>query len=230
MQSLTSLKIFLFLFFGNCLTAQTPKNLKDFNTILPPNCIPINDTLLCDQTEVSNINWKEYTYYIKRIMGEASVEAKSVMSDQDGHMFKLDPDNGSKKGRIPVHKSQYHHHALYDDYPVIGISLQQAKDFCTWRSNVVFEHLLVERNILKANTLSQNRENYFTIDNYLQSEIAQENKHLVSHYPRYFIPSEEEWNLLKEKIQNKEVEIGKINSLSAAKKHQNKNIIPIQSV
>ena len=44
--------------------------------------------------------------------------------------------------------TQYFRHPAYQDYPVVGVSWQQAVDYCDWRTDRVNEKRLVESGAL----------------------------------------------------------------------------------
>lgn len=96
---------------------------------LPPGTskLSINDsTLYVDNAEISNFNWEEYTYDLKKIFGENS---KEYMNAQPDSTLKVD-----KFPSINNYKASFSR-----SYPVIGVSYDQAVDFCKWRSEKVNE-------------------------------------------------------------------------------------------
>ena len=44
--------------------------------------------------------------------------------------------------------TQYFRHPAYQDYPVVGVSWQQAVDYCDWRTDRVNERRLIESGAL----------------------------------------------------------------------------------
>ncbi|MCB0740861.1 MAG: SUMF1/EgtB/PvdO family nonheme iron enzyme, partial [Chitinophagaceae bacterium] len=64
----------------------------------------------------------------------------------------------------------YFRHPGFNEYPVVGVSWEQAHDFCLWRSDRVNEGILVKNNYInKANIKpgAQQGENNFTTKSYL---------------------------------------------------------------
>lgn len=85
--------------------------------------VPNARNTFLDHVELTNIGWKEYLYYLKNEHGADSPDYLSALPDTV--IWKLSYD-------APFFKSQ-----KYDDWPVIGVSYQQATAYCEWRSMVV---------------------------------------------------------------------------------------------
>jgi gliding motility-associated lipoprotein GldJ len=62
--------------------------------------------------------------------------------------------------------NNYFRHPAYSDYPVVGVTWEQAEAYCTWRTDRVNEQILVDRGILKHDP-AQTGKNVFTTDTYL---------------------------------------------------------------
>lgn len=93
-----------------------------------------------DETEVSNINYREYLYWLKNhYVSYPEVYRKAL------------PDTLVWREELAFNEplvETYFRHPSYDDYPVVGVNWLQANDFCKWRSNRVNEMILVERGVL----------------------------------------------------------------------------------
>ncbi|BDD06460.1 gliding motility lipoprotein GldJ [Aureibacter tunicatorum] len=85
-----------------------------------------------DETEVANIHWLEYMYYISQ--SDSSVEfMKSTL-----------PDTTVWRAELAYNDSYVDHYLRYPGfryYPVVGVSWEQAMDYCTWRTNFVNQKL-----------------------------------------------------------------------------------------
>lgn len=78
-----------------------------------------------DKTEVTNIAWKEYLFDLKEKYGASSEEYQQHLPDIILWEMAYGQDFFSSK--------------TYDEYPLVGISFQQATDYCRWRSERVSE-------------------------------------------------------------------------------------------
>jgi formylglycine-generating enzyme required for sulfatase activity len=127
-------KLFLFIVIIVLVTAFIPKKKKEF---LPPGTIKINDTLFVDETEISNISWKEYEFWIKNKYG----------SNSSQHIVTL-PDTlvwQEKNSYNEPYVINYLRHPAYRDYPVVGISYEQAVGYCKWRTERVKEFMCLSK-------------------------------------------------------------------------------------
>lgn len=98
-------------------------------TFIPPGTVQINDTLFADETEISNFSWKEFEYWTKAIYGPNSKEHLAVLPDTLVWREKLSYNE--------PYVQYYYRHPAYKDYPVVGISYEQAIAFCKWRTERV---------------------------------------------------------------------------------------------
>lgn len=156
-----------------------------------------------DQTEVRNLDYCEYLYWIRRVFGVdyPEVYQKSV------------PDTLVWRERLAYNEpyvEYYLRHPAYRDYPVVGINWVQASDYCSWRTDRVNEYILIREGILKMDPNQQNEENFVT-DAYLAGQyegmvkndlydmnpngsgtrkVRMEDGILL---PRYRLPTEAEW-------------------------------------
>lgn len=98
-------------------------------TFVPAGTVQINDTLFADETEVSNSSWQEYENWTKAMYGANSIEHLSTLPDTLIWREKL-----SFNEPYVLH---YYRHPAYRDFPVVGISYEQAVAFCKWRTERV---------------------------------------------------------------------------------------------
>lgn len=80
-----------------------------------------------DETEVANIHWQEYLYYIQLDSSRAFYE--SALPDSSVWVKELaynDP-----------YASHYFRYPGFRYFPVVGVSWRQANDYCSWRTSVV---------------------------------------------------------------------------------------------
>ena len=89
-----------------------------------------------DQTEVSNLDYLEYIYWLGRIYG----------NDYPEMVTKALPDTLVWRNSLSYNEPMveiYFRHPAYRDYPVVGVSWLQANDYALWRSDRVNEMMLI---------------------------------------------------------------------------------------
>ncbi len=112
-----------------------------------------------DETEVSNVHYREYLYWMKRIFGEEFPEL----------VHKMRPDTLVWLDELAYNEpfvEYYFTHPAYNDYPVVGINWTQAKEYCNWRSDRVNEGILINEGYLEYSP-DQYGADHFTTDTYL---------------------------------------------------------------
>jgi len=117
-----------------------------------------------DQTEVSNLDYLEYIYWLNRIYG----------SDYPEMINRALPDTLVWRNSMSYNEPMveiYFRHPAYRDYPVVGVSWLQANDYALWRSDRVNEMLLIEAGILEFDP-NQDKDNHFTTDGYLDGSYT----------------------------------------------------------
>lgn len=103
------------------------------NSYTPPGTVKIATNLFMDESEITNISWQESMYWTERIYGKTSDQYVATIPDSNVW---------SKE-----YKTHYLSHPAYRDYPVVGISWKQAKQFCAWRSDRVIEHVIINKEL-----------------------------------------------------------------------------------
>lgn len=109
----------------------------------PPGTIQISETLFADETEISNFSWMEYELWTKSIYGTNSKE----------HLATL-PDTlvwREKQSHNEPYVQYYYRHPAYKNYPVVGISYEQAQAFCKWRTERVKTFLTTKKDFTHQN-------------------------------------------------------------------------------
>lgn len=167
----------------SCLTTKKLNKTPSIH-YAPPGCIQIQPNFYCDEFEINNFSWLVYLGDLRRVFGENSEEYIDALPDQN--VWLKVPSPCLRLAEL------YLGNPRYRDYPVVGITQDQAKKFAKWRSDSVFELNLIRARAIKL-VASQNRENVFTIERYFRNEldyIVQKKK--VDYYPEYYLPSKEE--------------------------------------
>jgi gliding motility-associated lipoprotein GldJ len=158
-----------------------------------------------DETEISNVHYREYLYWTKRTFG---ADFPEIYRDAI-------PDTLVWRSELAYNDpyvEYYLRHPAYNDYPVVGVSWLQATEYCKWRTDRVNEMYLVENKHIKLNTAPLN-ENNFNTKAYLLGQYEPEFKRggMLKDYnpdgtgerkpgiedgimlPDYRLPTEAEW-------------------------------------
>ena len=121
-------------------------------------------TFLMDRTEVSNVDYREYIYWLNRVYGQNYPQVVRNAA----------PDTLVWRDRLSYNEPMveiYFRHPSYNDYPVVGVTWVQAQDYCAWRTDRVNELMLVEAGILDWDPTQQDEENFNT-DAYLAGQYT----------------------------------------------------------
>ena len=124
-----------------------------------------------DQTEVRNMDYVEYLHWLKRHY----VNENSPFFTQTARpeiYTKALPDSlvwRDKLGENEMFLNNYLRNPAYREYPVVGVSWEQANDYCIWRTDRVNERILINAGLLMEVTHPDREgvEVAFTTDGYL---------------------------------------------------------------
>mgnify|MGYP002335863294 CR=1 FL=1 len=93
-----------------------------------------------DETEVSNVDWLEYLYWIRR----------NYANDAEYYYNAL-PDTLVWRQPLSYNEpyvNNYLRHPAFQDYPVVGVTWEQANAYCEWRTDRVNEEILRSKGYL----------------------------------------------------------------------------------
>jgi gliding motility-associated lipoprotein GldJ len=96
-----------------------------------------------DQFEVTNFNWLEYLYWTRRTYEEFPMIYHNAL-----------PDTNAWRNPLAYNEpyvEYYLRHPAYQNYPVVGVSWNQATEFCKWRTDRVNEFILIREGVLTMN-------------------------------------------------------------------------------
>jgi len=136
----------------------------DWNNI--PKTVTVSSFYM-DETEVRNIDYVEYLFWIERIYG----------SNYDNGSYpevywKALPDVNVWRDKLSFNEPYVEHylrHPSYQEYPVVGVSWEQAVDYCAWRTDRVNERILIDNGYLWDDP-EQVDEDVFNTDAYLNGQ------------------------------------------------------------
>lgn len=111
-----------------------------------------------DETEVSNQDYREFTHWTARVYPTDTKRLQAITPDSSVWRTEL--------GYNEPYVNNYFRHPAYSDYPVVGVSWEQAEAYCQWRTDRVNEQILVNKDIL-AHDPTQSGQNVYTTQTYL---------------------------------------------------------------
>ena len=120
--------------------------------------------IFLDQTEIANIHWLEYLHYIQRDSSETYYQSAL-------------PDTTVWEKELAFNTpyvSNYLRYPGFRYYPVVGVSWEQAVDYCRWRTEAVN----------KQRAMEYYGEDY--IDGHTPIESG-------TYLPEFRLPTEAEW-------------------------------------
>jgi sulfatase modifying factor 1 len=171
---------------------------QEFKLKKPPGTVQIEDNFFVDKWELSNRDYQEYLYWLSIIYGNTSKYLDAFPNDtyhwknefrhfvNDSNDWKIDSNNYSP--------ALFCDSSSYPDLPVRYISYEQAIDYTVWRSDRVFEIILIEKGLLNArNTNEVDSTNYFSIERYFNGKIEGIKPDFSIPYPHYRLPTKAEW-------------------------------------
>ena len=152
-----------------------------------------------DETEIRNVDYREYLYWITRVFAEYPAVLKKALPDTLCWR--------SKMAYNEPYVEYYFRHPAYNEYPLVGVNWVQANDYCLWRTDRVNERTLIDQGYLKMDPNQVGAENFNT-DAYLagqyeglvgkpkvgangvERKIRMDDGILL---PKYRLPTEAEW-------------------------------------
>jgi gliding motility-associated lipoprotein GldJ len=185
---------------GTFVMGRTEQDVvQDWDNI--PRRVTVSSYYL-DETEVANVHWLEYLYWLGRVFGTDYPEVQR----------KALPDTLVWRDRLAYNEPYvelYLRHPAYQEYPVVGVNWLQCQDFCSWRTDRVNEQIMIREGILRVNPAQVNEDNFNT-DAYLagqyeglvKSPLQDLNPNVDTRkvrmedgilLPKYRLPTEAEW-------------------------------------
>lgn len=196
---------------GTFVMGQTDEDVMgDWNNIPKRVTVP---SFYIDRTEVANVHYREYIHWLNRVFPADDPANIPILE-------KALPDTLVWRSELSYNEplvEYYFRHPSFNYYPVVGVSWEQAHDFCLWRSDRVNEGILVNRGyIAKQYLKTEQGEDNFTTKSYLlglvtpqpgkgatskknplktddgrpRSQVTMEDGLLL---PQYRLPFESEW-------------------------------------
>ena len=124
-----------------------------------------------DQYEVSNLNWREYVHWMEVVYGATAPrlvdKARPNVDKTSDPMTYNEP-----------YLDRYYSHPAFNNYPVVGVTWEQAMDYCQWRTDRMNELVLVRAGVLAEPDFSYvQRQN--NVDSIAQNFVFNTDKYLL---------------------------------------------------
>ncbi len=151
----------------------------------PPGTEEIGPNFYVDHRELCNIDWLEYQYWLEQVYGKESATYQASIPDRS--QWEACPNTYPE-----FIEENYFTHPMNSDYPIIGLSYEQVITYTNWRSDRVFEMILIRAGVIQERS-SIDESNFFSIDRYFSGTYENISPNLDYLIPRYRLPSIEEW-------------------------------------
>jgi gliding motility-associated lipoprotein GldJ len=185
---------------GTFVMGRTEQDVM-FNWDNIPRRVTVNSFYM-DQTEVRNVDWLEYLYWLGRVYGQ---DFRQIYQ-------KALPDTNVWRSQLAYNEPYaelYLRHPAYQHYPVVGVSWLQARSYCAWRTDRVNEMIMIREGILSMDPDQLNETN-FNSSSYLAGQyvglVKQDLVDIAPNgtsrivrvedgimLPKYRLPTEAEW-------------------------------------
>jgi formylglycine-generating enzyme len=137
--------------------------MGDWNNVPRRVTVP---SFFIDETEVANVHYREYLYWLE-----------NTFSNDTNIINKALPDTLVWREELAYNEpyvEYYFRYPSYNYYPVVGVTWQQAYDFCVWRTDRVNELNLIKKGYLKKDAAKRGMkgaggEGSFNTDTYLMN-------------------------------------------------------------
>ncbi|MEO6330651.1 MAG: SUMF1/EgtB/PvdO family nonheme iron enzyme, partial [Ginsengibacter sp.] len=144
--------------------------MRDWNNI--PRRVSVNSFYI-DETEVANVHYREYLYWLSNTFDNDTAIMRMAL-----------PDTLVWRSELAYNEpyvEYYFRYPAYNYYPVVGVTWQQAHDYCIWRTDRVNEKILIDKSYLnKKAPLAEMKggegDQTFNTDTYLMNAELINNK------------------------------------------------------
>ena len=126
----------LALLLAACAPTRPLPRAARYRAVGAPGVRQVQDSLFMDETEVANIHWLEYLYFVRRDSGEAFYRAQLPDSAAYPRLRQARPAGSAATDTAAA---SYLRYPGFRYFPVVGIGYAQATRYCRWRTAKVRE-------------------------------------------------------------------------------------------
>ncbi|MDO9154516.1 MAG: SUMF1/EgtB/PvdO family nonheme iron enzyme, partial [Paludibacter sp.] len=94
-----------------------------------------------DQYEIRNVDWREYTNWLKVVFQKT---APNLVEQAQPNVTVWREELAYNEPYL----QNYLSHPAFDQYPIVGVTWEQAMDYCAWRTDRVNEMALVNAGVI----------------------------------------------------------------------------------
>ena len=132
---------------GTFMMGQTEENIMQDGSATRPRAVTVTSFWM-DQTEVTNVDYREYTDWMKLVFANGGDGAPAREEEEFFVLYDRSlPDTTVWRSRYGYNEpmvENYFRHPAYNNYPVVGVSWEQAMAYCEWRTDRVNEKRLCD--------------------------------------------------------------------------------------
>lgn len=182
--------LFLLIILTSCTSsAYLPDKEKDFYA--PPGTVFIQNNLYMDQTEVTNIAWREYLYWLKQNSDNSEEDIQKASPDTS--VFK------NQNNKLLEIEGSYFTNPKYNNFPIVGVTYEQAVAYTKWRNERVLEVILLNDILLEIDSLDK-------MGSEKLKELSEKVDFKNYYVPFYSLPKREDYKIPKNKESYKDSE------------------------
>ena len=94
--------------------------------------IQIDNQPYCDKSPITNLDWREYLFWLEQTYGKESEQYRAALPDETV-LYQQLPDSIA---------TNYLWQPAHNGFTVLGVSPEQARAYCQWRTDRVAEQML----------------------------------------------------------------------------------------
>jgi gliding motility-associated lipoprotein GldJ len=151
-----------------------------------------------DKYEVSNKKYRDYTHWLEQLAKDSSVKDTKAKDVYKQMAIKALPDTTVWKEALGFNDPMvegYFRAKAYNNYPVVGVTWNQANNYCKWRTDRANETIYINLGYLKKGDKYVGKidtANKTAVDKQIvKKKIKSDDEYLFG--PEFRLPTEAEW-------------------------------------
>ena len=132
-----NLSLIVCLLFSLSVAAQKRVTAPPGTVQLQPSKTGAKHATYIDEREITVFAWSEFLWWTEKEYGKESTEYKSILPDSTICLYAYSAKGGFQ-------------HLAYGNFPIVGITYEQAVKYCAWRADRVNEVLKIKKKNYKV--------------------------------------------------------------------------------